>query len=107
MKEMLEQAFARYGRSSAVEHGGEATETKAFIQPLTREKRAEPFSPTPLGAVDEHCWRYLGPAAVEIAMGDRVCCGAEKYIVRDTAQVFVGDRCIYRWAVLAKEEETA
>lgn len=107
MKETLDEAFARYGLLTEVKHGEKTVETRAFVQPLTRETGEEPFSATPLGAVDEHCWRYLGPAAVEIAMGDAVSCRAETYRVRDAAPFFIGDETLYYWAVLAKEEETA
>lgn len=62
---------------------------------------------TPLGAADEHCWRYLGPADVEIDMGDRVVCREKRYVVRDAAAVFAGVTAIYRWAVLKEEAETA
>ncbi|MFR5406570.1 MAG: hypothetical protein ACLTG0_15135 [Oscillibacter sp.] len=75
MKRALSEAFARYGMSVSVLHGGETAETKAFLQLVKRENGEEPFSVTALGAVDEQCWRYLGPEDVKIAMGDFVQCG--------------------------------
>ena len=57
MKEMLNEAFERYGLSTEVRRGGRTVRTKAFIQPLRRESGEEPFSMTVLGAVDEQCWR--------------------------------------------------
>ena len=79
MKQALSEAFARYGMSVAVTHGEKKTQTKAFLQPVKRENGEEPFSVTPLGAVSDECWRYLGPAEVEIAMGDLVQSGAREY----------------------------
>ena len=69
MKRALSEAFARYGMSVSVLHGGETAETKAFLQLVKRENGEESFSVTALGAVDEQCWRYLGPADVAVAMG--------------------------------------
>ena len=99
MKRALSEAFARYGMSVSVLHGGETAETKAFLQLVKRENGEEPFSVTALGAVDEQCWRYLGPADVEIAMGDFVQCGEKRYVV--------GEEIAYYWAMLHPKEEEA
>ena len=98
MKRALDEAFARYGLATEVRRGEETERTKAFVQPLRRETGDEPFAATPLGAADGHCWRYLGPAEVEIGMGDRVICREKRYIVRDAAAVFAGVTAVYRWA---------
>ena len=52
MKRALSGAFARYGMSVSVLHGGETAETKAFLQLVKRENGEEPFSVTALGAVE-------------------------------------------------------
>ena len=54
MKRTLSEAFARYGMSVLVLHGGETAETKAFLQLVKKENGEEPFSVTALGAIDEH-----------------------------------------------------
>ena len=107
MKEMLNEAFERYGLSTEVRHGGRTVRTKAFIQPLRRESGEEPFSVTALGAVSEQCWRYLGPAEVRIEMGDRVVCGEKQYIVRRAAPFYAGEEIVYYWAILHPEEASA
>lgn len=104
MRKALTEAFARYGMAATVRHGEETRETRAFIQPMTRETGREPFAATPIGAADEHCWRYLGPAGTEIAMGDSVESRSGRYIVRDAMAVYAGDEVIYHWAMLGKEE---
>ena len=48
MKRVLSEAFARYGMSVSVLHGGETAETKAFLQLVKRENGEEPFSVTAL-----------------------------------------------------------
>ena len=107
MKQALSEAFVRYGMSVAVTHGEKKTQTKAFLQPVKRENGEEPFSVTPLGAVSAECWRYLGPAEVEIAMGDLVQSGAREYVVRAAAPFYAGEEIVYYWAMLHPKEEEA
>ena len=107
MKRALSEAFARYGMSVSVLHGGEMAETKAFLQLVKRENGEEPFSVTPLGAVSDECWRYLGPAEVEIAMGDLVQSGAREYVARAAAPFYASEEIVYYWAMLHPKEEEA
>lgn len=95
MNRALSEAFARYGMSVLVLHGGETAETKAFLQLVKKENGEEPFSVTALGAVDEQCWRYLGPADVAVAMGDFVQCGEKRYVVRAAGPFYVGEEIAY------------
>ena len=48
MNRALSEAFARYGMSVLVLHGGETAETKAFLQLVKKENGEEPFSVTAL-----------------------------------------------------------
>lgn len=107
MKRLLSEAFERYGMTAVVTHGEETAETKAFVQPIKRESGGEPFSVAPLGAVSEQCWRYLGPANVEIAMGDFVQYGEKRYVVRAAGPFYVGEEIAYYWAMLHPKEEEA
>lgn len=107
MRNRMQTAFERYGLSVSVIHTGQTVQTKAFIQPLTKESKEEPFSVAPLGAVEERCWRYLGPASVRVEMGDRVRCGSECYVARSAAAVYFGEETAYYWAVLHREEAPA
>ena len=106
MKQALSEAFVRYGMSVAVTHGEKKTQTKAFLQPVKRENGEEPFSVTPLGAVSDECWRYLGPAETAVTMGDRVICGGRQYVVRRAAPFYAGGEIAYYWAILHPEETT-
>lgn len=107
MTEMLSAVFERYGSAVSVHHGETDTQTKAIIQPLRKESKDEPFFVAPLGAVSERVWRYLGPREVCVEMGDRVSFGADEYVVRSAAAVYVGDEVAYYWATLHPEEESA
>lgn len=105
MKEKLETVFERFGLAVRVTQGETVRETHAFVQPMTRESGEEPFTATPVGAADGHVWRYLGPAEVELRMGDRLTCRSGSYVVRDTAAMYLGEEALYRWAMLAPEEK--
>ena len=94
MNRALSEAFARYGMSVLVLHGGETAETKAFLQLVKRENGEEPFSVTALGAV-------------KIAMGDFVQCGERRYVVRAAGPFYVGEEIAYYWAMLHPKEEEA
>ena len=107
MKKALNEAFACCGMSVSVLHGGKVTQTKAFLQLVKKENGDEPFSVTALGAADERCWRYLGPADVAIAMGDEVQHGEKRYVVRAAGPFFVGEEIAYYWAMLHPKEEEA
>ena len=107
MKQALSEAFVRYGMSVVVTHGEKKPQAKAFLQPVKREHGEEPFSVTALGAVDEQCWRYLGPADVAVAMGDFVQCGERRYVVRAAGPFYVGEEIAYYWAMLHPKEEEA
>ena len=89
MKRALSEAFARYGMSVSVLHGGETAETKAFLQLVKKENGEEPFSVTALGAVDEQC------------------CGEKRYVVRAAGPFYVGEEIAYYWAMLHPKEEEA
>ena len=96
MNRALSEAFARYGMSVLVLHGGETAETKAFLQLVKKENGEEPFSVTALGAAD-----------VAVAMGDFVQCGEKRYVVRAAGPFYVGEEIAYYWAMLHPKEEEA
>lgn len=107
MTELFTEAFERYGlRVTVTRRGADQaikTETRAFLQPTTAETADEPFAATPLGAAEKRVWRYLGPAEVEVAMGDHVKCGGQAYVARNAAAVYAGDEVAYYWAALTPE----
>ena len=107
MNRALSEVCARYGMSGSGLRGGEMAETKAFLQLVKKGNGEEPCSVTALGAVDEQCWRYLGPEDVEIAMGDFVQCGERRYVVRAAGPFYVGEEIAYYWAMLHPKEEEA
>ena len=103
MTETFARILRRYGQSVTVNGG----QTRAFVQPGRERAKAAPFAVTPLGAVSDECWRYLGPAEVEIAMGDLVQSGSREYVVRAAAPFYASEEIVYYWAMLHPKEEEA
>ena len=105
MRGLIGEGIARYGAAVTVEHEGEAAQGLAFVQPLRKETRKEPFSVGPLGAVEERCWRYLGQAELPLQGGDRVIFEGKSYEVRRAEAVYIGAAVSHYWAILDREEK--
>lgn len=99
----------RYGQTVTLipRDGGEALETKAFVQPILKKQEDPPVAVTPLGPVSEQRWLYIGKAGVETAAGDRMVCGAVRLVVQEVRPVYWQDEVLYRWATLRREKEAA
>lgn len=99
----------RYGQTVTLIPGcgGEALETRAFLQPLLKERDTLPVAVTPLGPVSEQRWLYIGRAGVEIRAGDRMTCGEMRLVVQEVRDIYWRDEMLYRRAVLRWKKEEA
>ena len=109
MRARLERIMERYGQTVTLipRNNGEAIETKAFVQPVLKEREAPPVVVTPLGPVSEQRWLYIGKAEVDAAVGDRIACGEARLVVQEVRPVYWQDGVLYRWAMLRTEKEAA
>lgn len=101
MRGMLERILNRYGQETAVN----GQWTRAFVQPEREQDKAAPFAVTPIGAVDDRDWVYLGQRAV--APGDRVETEEGAFTVRSARPARLGGEVVYWWAALRAEREAA
>ena len=101
MTETFARILRRYGQRAAVNGG----ETRAFLQPVRERAKAAPFAVTPLGAVDDRIWLYLG--GMELKPGDRVETEDGAFTARSCQPVRLGDETVYWWAALEAQRETA
>ena len=62
---------------------------------------------TPLGAVNEQRWLYIGPAGLKLDVGDRMRCGGMRLIVQEAMTVRFREEALYCRAVLRQEKEAA
>lgn len=99
----------RYGQTVTLipGRGGEALETRAFLQPLLKERDAPPVSVTPLGPVSEQRWLYIGRSGVEVLAGDRITCGEMRLVVQEVRAFYWRDEVLYRRAILRWKKEDA
>lgn len=109
MRTRLDDVMRRYGQSvTLISRESECeSQVKAFLQPLLKEREDLPVTATPLGAVNGQRWLYVGPAAVEIAEGDRMHLDDLHLIVQEAGTVYFGDGVLYSRAVLRQEKEFA
>ena len=98
----------RYGQTvTLVPQGGEAVEIRAFLQPLLKERDEPPVAVTPLGAVNEQRWLYIGRAGIEVVAGDRMICGDAHLAVQEVRPVYWKNEVLYQRAILRQKKEAA
>ncbi len=109
MRLRLERIMEQYGQTVTLipNGGGEALQIKAFLQPVLKEQTEPPVAVTPLGAVSEQRWRYIGPAGTDILAGDRIRCGKMQLTVQEVRSIYWQNETLYRQAVLRREKEAA
>lgn len=108
MRRRLEQIMARYGQTVTLRpRKGEAREVRAFVQPVTQARRDLNGTMTPLGAVSEALWVYIGPGDVPLSPGDGVDQDSLALTAREVKVLYWGDTPLYHWALLGRRKEAA
>lgn len=106
----VKRLMDRYGQQVELRRAGEAVPARAFLQPVTRNRKGErQYLPTPLGAKREDRFLYLGEPGAEVKAGrDRVIWRDAPFEVETAQPIYVGQTLFYWWAILVpadKEEE--
>ena len=78
---------------------------RAFLQPIRKNREELPVTATPLGAVNEQRWLYIGPADRAMERETRLCCGGVFYRVQESVTVPFGEEDLYCRAVLVRAKE--
>jgi len=109
MRTRLEGILSAYGQTVtlAPREGGEERSFPAFLQPILKKREDLPVTATPLGAVNEKRWLYVGPAGQEIRPGDGVRSDSLRLTVQETETVYFQDAPLYNRAILRQEKERA
>ena len=99
----------RYGQPvTLIPRGGEeALETRAFLQPIRKEREDLPVAVTPLGPVSEQRWLYIGQAGVELMAGDQIVFDEIRLAVQEIQPIYWQDEILYRRAILRRKKEAA
>lgn len=108
MKEKLEEIMRMHGQEVRLirKEGGEETNVSAFLQPLLKEQADLPVTATPLGAVNDQRWLYIGPAAQWFEPGDTVCCNACRFTAQEAMTICFRREPLYFRAILRQEKES-
>lgn len=108
MRDLFAALLSRYGQQVRLtrRRTGEEVSGRAFLQPVLRRTEEAPAA-TPLGAVSEQRWLYIGGGAQPLAPGDRVDSGALRLVVREARPIYLGDELVYHWALLRRRKEAA
>lgn len=105
----FDRLLARFGQSVTLTPGdpGPSLALRAFLQPILKRREALPVTPSPLGAVSQKRWLYLGAGGQALAPGDRVDAGELSLVVQEAHIVYWRDEPFYRWAILRERKEAA
>ena len=104
MKRIVEQMLMQYGRQVAVDHSGEKTVVKAFLQPVNAKvERLAMVQMGPLGRENRGQFVYMGPAEPALEPDDRLAADGSRYQVRSAQLVYGCGEAVYCWALCVKE----
>lgn len=106
MRGRLERFFAACGQSVTLCRGEKQIALRASVQPQTSGGE-DPTAATPLGAVDERRWVYIGPGNTALFRHDLVESGGERYRVLSATPVYLGETVLYWHGLLRLEREAA
>jgi len=109
MRTRLEGILSAYGQTVTLipRDGGEERSFSAFLQPVLKNREDLPVAATPLGAVNEQRWLYVGPAGQEIRPGDGIRFDRLRLAVQETETVYFQNAPLYTRAMLRQEKERA
>lgn len=109
MRTQLSGLTRRYGQSMIlIPRGpGEVRTVCAFLQPVRKSREDLPVTPTPLGAVNDQRWLYLGPPDEKLRPGDHIRMDEIYLTVQETQIIYLARDQLYRRAVLRQEKEAA
>lgn len=104
MIQTVDLLMEHYGSSLRLCRDGEATEFKAFLQPVTSkswQNMERLFGG--LGEIPRGQYLYLGPRNVCLSAGDELETGEQAYIVRKAETLMLEDKPLYLWALCVRK----
>lgn len=109
MRKQLEDVLREYGQELTVirKETGEETAVKAFLQPILKTQEELPVTATPLGAVNDQRWLYIGPAALELEPGDKIRFQDSQFVAQEAMTICFRWEALYGRAILRREKEAA
>ena len=93
-----------YGVRIELKREKENTVFRAFFQPV-RSKSWQYLEGnySPLGEVPRGQFVYMGPADLELLVGDTLCVGEKDYMLRRVEPVYYRNKIAYRWGICVEK----
>lgn len=109
MRGSFDQLLCRFGQTVTLtpKASGVPQTLHAFLQPILKRREALPITPSPLGAVSQKRWLYLGSSSQPLASGDTITGEELELVIQETQTVYWRDEPLYRWAILRERKEAA
>lgn len=107
MRARLEAIMNEHGEDLVLvrRESGEEIPVRAFLQPFLKEQEELPVTATPLGAVSDQRWLYIGPAATELEPGDWIRFQEKCYAVQEAMTICFRQRALYGRAILRRKKK--
>ena len=109
MREKLEEIMRTHGQEITLvrRESGEAASVLAFLQPLLKEREEPPVTVTPLGAVNDQRWLYIGPAEQGFEPGDEIRFEGDCFVAQEAMAICFRREVLYFRAILRQKKEAA
>lgn len=109
MRAQLDAILREHGEDLTLirRESGEEAAVRAFVQPLLKENKDLPVTATPLGAVSDQRWLYVGPVLPELEPGDLIHQGSSRFVVQEAMTICFRRSALYGRAILRREKESA
>ncbi len=109
MRAKLEEIMREDGQDLTVirRENGESIPVRAFLQPFLKEREELPVTATPLGAVSDQRWLYIGPVLPELEPGDRIESDGGRFVAQEAMTICFRRQALYARAILRREKERA
>ena len=103
MKTLIESILQGYGSLVTVRDGQSARTFRALVQPVTEKGwQATRKVIETLGKIQKGQYVYIGPADLELCVGQRIEAQGQAFIVRRCETRYLADEAVFAWALLVK-----
>ena len=104
MRRMAEGIFRQYGSTLYLTAGETRQQVRAFFQPVrSKSWQSMVSTATPLGEIPRGQYVYMGPASVQVNIGDLLEVGGKQYLFRRVEPYYYGDEAVYLWGLCVEK----
>lgn len=106
MRRMVTEILESYGTRLRLEHQGQVTEFRGFLQPVrSRDKQNREHVIREPGEYAIGQYVYIGPGQMPVSEGDVIYRDGKRFVLRRAEKFFTGDDTVYCWGLCVEEGE--